>query len=66
MLMLRPATMPVPCCDNCLPERRGDWEVRANPYLLYGGGGPDCAFCGASDPGAILTDACPFGLSPPA
>jgi hypothetical protein len=51
---------PLPCCDDCLPAHRGDWEVRPNPHLLYGAEGPSCAFCGSSRPSRILTLACPL------
>ena len=49
-----------PCCPECLPLHRGDWEVRPNPHLLYGTGGPPCAFCQGPEPAWILTDAAPI------
>ena len=33
--MLGLPSMPAPCCDNCVPGHRGDWEVRPNPHLLH-------------------------------
>ena len=53
--------VPVLCCPNCLASHSEDWEVRPNPYLLYGAGGPPCAYCGAAYPAWILTDASPIG-----
>lgn len=49
-----------PCCPECLPSHRGAWEVRPNPHLLYGTGGPPCAFCQGPEPAWILTDAAPI------
>jgi len=54
-------TVPAPCCESCLPDHRGDWEVRPNPHLLYGTDGPPCAFCGSPRPASILTGAGPLG-----
>lgn len=56
-------SIPTPCCPDCLPTHRGDWEIRPNPYLLYGAGSPPCAYCSAVNPPWILTDACPIGRS---
>ncbi|MGC2789283.1 MAG: hypothetical protein WA547_04420 [Thermoplasmata archaeon] len=62
--MLGRSSTPTPCCENCLSGHRGDWEVRPNPYLLYGDDGPPCAYCGSPRPASILTDAAPL-MAPP-
>ncbi|MGI0129068.1 MAG: hypothetical protein ACREDE_09275 [Thermoplasmata archaeon] len=54
-------SVPTPCCDHCVPEHRGEWELRPNPYLLHGDASPPCAFCGEAVPASILTIACPLG-----
>ncbi len=58
--MLGLPSMPAPCCDNCVPGHRGDWEVRPNPHLLHDEEGPACAYCGSPRPSSILTIACPL------
>ncbi|MCI4373291.1 MAG: hypothetical protein L3K02_06590 [Thermoplasmata archaeon] len=54
-------SQPVPCCANCVPAHRADWEIRPNPFLFSGGADIPCAFCGAPQPVSILTVACPVG-----
>ena len=54
---------PVPCCEDCLSTHRAEWEIRPNPYRLYGMGGPPCVYCSAAEPAWILAVACPIGQS---
>ncbi|HXQ49251.1 MAG TPA: hypothetical protein VN842_05715 [Thermoplasmata archaeon] len=51
--------LPIPCCSDCLPAHRGDWEVRPNPRLLTEGPDRPCAYCGSTRPSSILTVAAP-------